>query len=94
VRYRDVPYLVPFLTQIWFFLSPVIYGITFLAPKWHYWLALNPMTGVLDGFRWAVLGRGIPHYDIFAISWGVAVALVVTGLWYFRRTERLFADVI
>lgn len=94
VRYRDIPYIVPFLTQVWFFLSPVIYGITFLEPEWHWWLALNPMTGVLDGFRWAVLGRGIPHYDIFAISWAVAIGLAVSGLWYFRRTERAFADVI
>ena len=52
------------------------------------------MTGVIDGFRWAVLGRGIPHYDIFAISWAVALALTVSGLWHFQRVERDFADVI
>jgi lipopolysaccharide transport system permease protein len=94
VRYRDVPYTVPFLAQLWLFASPVIYPVTLIPDRWQWLLALNPMTGVIDGFRWAVLGRGVPHYTVFATSAGVAVALVLGGLWYFKRVERRFADVI
>jgi lipopolysaccharide transport system permease protein len=94
VRYKDVPYTVPFLTQLWLFASPVIYPVTLVPARWHWLLALNPMTGVIDGFRWAVLGRGVPHYSVFATSAAVGFALVVGGLWYFKRVERRFADVI
>ena len=94
VRYRDVSLLVPFLTQMWLFLSPVVYGTTAVPHRLQWLISLNPMTGVIDGFRWAVLGRGIPHYDVFAISWGVALAFALTGLWYFRRVEADFADII
>lgn len=94
VRFRDIPYVVPLITQLWFYASPVIYGSTFIPPRWHWLIALNPMTGAIDGFRWAVLGRGIPHYNLFAISLVVGLALTVSGVWYFRRTERSFADLI
>jgi lipopolysaccharide transport system permease protein len=94
VRFRDIGFIVPFVTQIWVFLSPVAYGPSALPPKLHWLISLNPMTGVIDGFRWAVLGRGVPHYGIFAVSWGVALVLTLTGLWYFRRVEPDFADVI
>jgi homopolymeric O-antigen transport system permease protein len=94
VRYRDVPYTIPFLTQIWLYLTPVIYPVSIVPPHLHWVLAINPMTGVVDGFRWAVLGRGLPQYDVYAISCTVGVALVLSGLWYFRRVERRFADVI
>src|SRR5438034_875986 len=56
VRYHDVPYLMPVLTQFWLFASPVLYGTSFIPPRWHWLIALNPITGVIDGFRWAVLG--------------------------------------
>jgi len=94
VRYRDIGYVVTFLTQILLFLTPIAYGATAVSEDLRWLLALNPMTGVIDGFRWAVLGRGIPHYEIFAISWAVALALTLSGLWHFQRVERDFADVI
>jgi lipopolysaccharide transport system permease protein len=94
VRYRDIGFMVPFLTQIWLFLTPVVYGASAVPERLHWLISLNPMTGVIDGFRWAVLGRGLPHYEIFAISWAVALALTISGVWYFRRVESEFADVI
>lgn len=94
VRYRDVPYVVPFLTQLWMFVSPVIYGVTLVPKQWRWLYGLNPMTGVIDGFRWSVLGTGNAEYGIFAISAGVGVCLMLSGLVYFRRVERHFADVI
>ena len=94
VRYRDVPFVVPYLTTIWFFVTPIIYGITAVKPRTQELLALNPMAGVIDGFRWAVLGRGLPHYHVYAVSFGIALAVMVSGLWYFRRVERYFADLI
>lgn len=94
VRYRDIPYVIPLLTQLWLFASPVIYGASFIPPRWHWLIALNPMTGSIDGFRWAVLGRGLPHYGLFATSAAVGMLLMVTGLAYFRHAERQFPDVI
>jgi lipopolysaccharide transport system permease protein len=94
VRYRDVPFVVPYLTTVWFFVTPIIYGITAVKPRTQQLLALNPMAGVIDGFRWAVLGRGLPHYHVYAVSFGIALAVMLSGLWYFRRVERYFADLI
>ncbi len=94
VRYRDIRYVVPFLTQLWLFASPVAYPLTKVPSDWRWLFGLNPMTGVVDSFRWAVLGRGIPQYHIYLESAGVALVLVLTGLWYFKRVERYFADVI
>lgn len=94
VRYRDVGYIVTFVTQIWLFLTPVAYGSTAVPKRLHWLLSLNPLTGVIDGFRWAVLGRGLPQYGVFAVSWGVALATTLSGVWYFRRVEQDFADII
>jgi lipopolysaccharide transport system permease protein len=94
VRYRDVPFVVPYLTMIWFFVTPIIYGVTAVKPRTQELLALNPMAGVIDGFRWAVLGRGLPHYHVYAVSLAIALAVLLSGLWYFRRVERYFADLI
>jgi lipopolysaccharide transport system permease protein len=94
VRYRDVPYAVPFLTALWLYASPVIYPVTLVPDRWHWLLALNPMSGVIDGFRWAILGRGTPHYGVFAISAAVGLAIMVSGLVYFKHVERRFADVM
>jgi lipopolysaccharide transport system permease protein len=94
VRYRDVPYALPFLTSIWFFVTPVLWGITAVKPHTQTLLALNPMTGVVDGFRWSVLGRGLPHYGIYFESLGIGLAITLSGLWYFKRVERYFADLI
>ena len=89
-----VGYIVPFITQIWFFVTPVVYGVSIVPPRYHWIIAMNPMTGVVDGFRWAVLGRGLPHYHVYAVSFGIALAVMLSGLWYFRRVERYFADLI
>ena len=93
VRYRDVKYIVPFLTQAWMFASPVIYASTLIPKEWGWLYALNPMAGVLTGFRWALVGG--PSPDVLILVSAVASALVfVTGLIYFRHTEQTFADVI
>jgi lipopolysaccharide transport system permease protein len=93
-RYRDVPYIVPFMTQLWFFLTPVVYGVGLVPQDWRWLIALNPMAGVVDGFRWATLGGGDPHYQVLATSAVIAVLLTLSGLVYFRKVERGFADVI
>jgi lipopolysaccharide transport system permease protein len=93
VRYRDIRHAVPFLVQFWLFVTPVAYASSLVPPSWRNWYALNPMVGVVDGFRWAVLGR--PEVPAAAgLSAVVVLALLLGGLNYFRRTERTFADVI
>jgi lipopolysaccharide transport system permease protein len=94
VKYRDFRYVVPFLLQIGLFLSPVGFSTTNL-PTWRALYSFNPMVGAIDGFRWCVL-RGEPVLDAtnLAISVVMSILLLVSGLWYFRRTERTFADVI
>jgi homopolymeric O-antigen transport system permease protein len=94
VRYRDVPYAVPFLVQIWFWLSPVAYARVGLEEHWQWVYALNPMSGALDGFRWAMLGTTPPDPAQFGLSVVVALALVAGGLLFFRSSEPRFADTI
>ena len=94
VLYRDVQYIIPFLLQIWMFLSPVIYPINKIpAGALRIVFSLNPMTGVIDGFRWALLGQQFPGGYLW-ISLAVVAALLVGGLFYFKRMERVFADVV
>lgn len=94
VIYRDVGHILPFLTQIWFFLTPIVYSATAVSSKWQILYALNPLTSVVEGFRWSLLGiTGLP-WQIDAISAGVGLLLLVTGLFYFRNMERTFADEI
>jgi lipopolysaccharide transport system permease protein len=94
VKYRDFRFITPFILQIGVFVTPVGYRTDFL-PNWRDLLALNPLTGVVDGFRWCLLGGTTEFYAPgLAISLGVAVVLLTGGLWYFRKTERQFADVI
>jgi lipopolysaccharide transport system permease protein len=94
VRFRDVRHMVPFLTQAWFFATPVVYPSS-LAPEQLRWLfALNPLTTVVEGFRWAMLGTAPPPLQLVLISTLVTVALLVIALTIFRSTERWFADVI
>jgi len=94
VRYRDIPYVVPFLVQIWLYASPVIYPVSIVPLAYRWALALNPMTGVIDGFRWSLFGQGSAHWGVFALSGAVSLVLLVTGLLYFRRVERRFADLV
>jgi lipopolysaccharide transport system permease protein len=94
VRYRDVRYVVPFAVQIWLFATPVAYPITLLAEPWRTISALNPMVGVVEGFRWAALGEASPPWGLIGISAASATLLLLAGLAYFHRVERDFADVV
>jgi lipopolysaccharide transport system permease protein len=92
VTYRDFRYVIPFMLQVWMYLSPIIYPVTLVPPRWQLVLALNPMVGVIDGFRSALLG--VPwNIPALVISTVAALASLLFGLFYFRKTERRFADV-
>jgi lipopolysaccharide transport system permease protein len=94
VRYRDVGHAIPFLIQLWMFASPVAYPASMIPAQWRLLYGLNPMAGVIEGFRWALLGTRTPHFGVMAISAVMVVVLLVPGLVYFRYTERTFADVV
>lgn len=94
VKYRDVGHLVPFLAQIWMYLTPIVYASSMIPEKWRMVYALNPMVGVVDGFRWAVLGQVSPDWTMMAVSTSVVVLLLVSGLYFFRKMEETFADLI
>lgn len=94
VLYRDINYILPFLTQFWLFVTPVAYSATMFSERWQFIISLNPMTGVVEGFRWALLGSEPGPGPLMAISVGISLILLVTGLYYFRRMERNFADLI
>jgi lipopolysaccharide transport system permease protein len=94
VQYRDVRYAVPFFIQVWLFATPVIYSANDVPARWRPLLALNPMTGVIEAFRWCLLGAGDPPLNALAGSALTVAFLLCTGLLYFRRMERTFADVI
>ena len=94
VLYRDVQYVIPFLVQLWMFVSPVIYPISKIpAGPLRTAFVLNPMTGVIGGFRWALLGQQFPGGYVW-ISLAVVGVLLITGLFYFKRIEGVFADVV
>jgi homopolymeric O-antigen transport system permease protein len=94
VRFRDVKYVVPFITQFWMFATPIAYPSSLLSPKWRPFYGLNPMVGVVEGFRWALLDTKTAPGPIIIVSCVAAVALLIGGAYYFRRMERLFADVV
>ena len=94
VRYRDVRYVVPFGIQLWLFISPIVYASSSLDEPWRTLSAINPMVGVVEGFRWATLGTGNAPWDLIGISAAAAVVLLVAGLAYFDRVERAFADYV
>ncbi len=93
VKYRDFQYTIPFLIQIWLFASPVVYPSSMLPAQFRLLYGLNPMAGVIEGFRWALLGTNPPEAMIL-VSVGVVVLLLVGGLFYFRKMEQYFADVV
>lgn len=93
VRYRDVRYTLPFLTQIWLIATPVAYSSVIVPERWRPLVALNPMVGVVDGFRWALLDTPFPGPAVLVSSCAV-VLLLVSGLFYFRSVERTFADIV
>ena len=94
VKYRDVGLLVPFLTQIWMYASPIAYSGSIVPDRWIWLYSLNPIFGVVEGFRWALLGKAPPPTGPLLLSCAVVVLMLASGLWYFRRTERSFADTI
>jgi len=98
VRYRDVNYLIPFLVQIWMYLTPVIYSATLVPERFRWLLALNPMTGVVEGFRWALLGQHLtdaqPPSSLFYVSIAITLLVLISGAVFFRNTERTFADIV
>jgi lipopolysaccharide transport system permease protein len=94
VRYRDVTVAIPLLIQLWLFATPVIYPGSLIAGDWRYVYALNPMVSVVDGVRWAFLGAPAPELATVAVSTGAAALLLASGIVYFRRAERYFADVV
>jgi lipopolysaccharide transport system permease protein len=94
VQYRDVRYVIPFLVQIWLFATPIAYPSSLLDAPWRTLYALNPMVGVVEGFRWALLGTETAPGPMILVSTIAALALLVGGAFYFRRMEKTFADVV
>ena len=96
VLYRDVGYMLPFLTEMWKYLTPVAYSAQYVTGSWKIIYSLNPMAGVVQGFRWALLGIELDSTATLtmSISIGVSILVLISGLFYFRRMERTFADMV
>ena len=94
VQYRDVGYLIPFVAQLWFYATPIVYPLSLIPERWRAWMGLNPMVAVAEGFRWAVLGKAPPSAGLLALSAVVVAGLLVSGALVFRRMEKTFADVV
>ena len=94
VQFRDVRYIIPFLTQFWLFATPIAYPSSLLSEPWRTLYGINPMVGVVEGFRWALLGTETSPGPIIIVSSLVALALLIGGAFYFRRMEKTFADVV
>jgi lipopolysaccharide transport system permease protein len=98
VRFRDINYLIPFIVQIWMYVTPVIYGSSLLPERFRWLLALNPMTGVVEGFRWALIGGQLQGTaapgTLFWASVGIMLIVLASGMMFFRNTEKTFADII
>ncbi len=94
VKYRDVGYVIPFMIQFWMYASPVIYPVSLVPERWRLLYSLNPMVGVIEGFRWAMLGKAHPDFGVMAVSVLVVLVLLIAGLIYFKHMERTFADII
>lgn len=94
VLYRDINYATHFITQFWMFITPIAYSSSMIPEQWKLVYAINPMAGVVNGFRWALLGVGEAPGATLLVSTSVAILLLISGLFYFRRMERLFADMV
>ena len=94
VEYRDVRHAVPFITQFWLFATPIAYPSTLLSEPWRTLFGLNPMVGVVEGFRWALLGTKTQPGAIILVSVVMAIFILIAGAFYFRRMEKTFADVV
>jgi lipopolysaccharide transport system permease protein len=94
VKYRDVRYTIPFMTQFWMLATPVAYSSSLIPEPWRRWYGLNPMAGVVEGFRWALLGKSGGVGPLLWVSLAAVLLLLTGGLFYFRRTESTFADIV
>ncbi|MFX0202240.1 MAG: ABC transporter permease [Candidatus Hodarchaeota archaeon] len=94
VQYRDIRFTLSFLVQFWFFATPVVYPSNLVPERWRFIYSLNPMAGVVEGFRGALLGKGQLSWVMFTVSIVVIATIIITGAFYFRRTEKGFADVV
>jgi lipopolysaccharide transport system permease protein len=94
VMYRDVQYVMPFLVQVWLYATPIVYPASLVPEQWRALYAVNPMVGVVEGFRWALLGTGTAPGVMIVVSALAALALTFGGLMFFRRMERTFSDMV
>ena len=94
VQFRDVRYTIPFIIQIWFFTTPVVYASSLLSEPWRTIYGLNPMVGVVEGFRWALLGTNTAPGPIILVSSLAALTILISGAFFFRRMEKTFADIV
>lgn len=94
VRYRDIHHLIPYLLQIGLFVTPVVYAVKLLPERFQWILQLNPMTGVIEGFRWSLLGKPVAGWGMLGCGFLAAILLLLSGMIYFRRVERTMADII
>jgi len=93
-KFRDIRYTIPFLAQLWLFVTPVVYSSSLVPEKWQVVYAINPMVGVIEGFRWALLGKSLPPGPMLIVSVVTTTVLLVGGLFYFRRMEKTYADIV
>jgi lipopolysaccharide transport system permease protein len=94
VKYRDVGHTIPFLIQVWMYASPIAYPVRLVPEQWRLLYSLNPMVGVIEGFRWALLGKDSPDIMVMVVSAAMVVVLLLGGMVHFARMERTFADVV
>jgi len=94
VRYRDVGHTIPVLIQMLMYASPIAYPVALVPERWRLLYSLNPMVGVVEGFRWGLLGKAAPDFRLMAVSTVVVMVLLITGTAFFRGMERSFADVV
>jgi lipopolysaccharide transport system permease protein len=94
VRFRDIKHTLPFLIQVWMYASPIIYPLSIVPDRWRAYYNLNPLVGIIEGFRWSLLNAPAPDIKAIGISAGFIALLLLSGLIYFKKTERFFADVI
>jgi len=95
VKYRDFRYIIPFIVQFGMYISPVGFSSSIVPERWRFLYSINPMVGVIDGFRWAIIGKGVSLYwPGFILSIVLTFLIAIWGFWYFRKTEKTFADSI
>lgn len=94
VRYRDIMHTLPFIIQVWMYATPIVYPLSIVPEKWRAFYSLNPMVGVIEGFRWVLVGKESPDFAAMSISAGLIIVLLLGGLVFFKTQERSFADVI